>query len=133
MDDSRGVGRIKRIGDLNCEPDSSDIQIQRTTGDRTSDSAVQNSMAIKRAILLADVVNRADVGVIQRGRGLGFALKTGKCLRIAGHLFGQKLEGDEAMQPRVFGLIHHTHTAAAEFLDNTVVRDGLADHAVAVS
>jgi hypothetical protein len=40
------------------------------------------------AILLANVVYGADVGVIQRGRGLGFALKTGECLRVAGNFLG---------------------------------------------
>jgi hypothetical protein len=33
-----------------------------------------------------------------------------------------------AMQPGVFGLVNDTHAAAAQFLDDAVVRDGLADH-----
>ena len=78
--------------------------------------------------MLANVVNRADVGVIQRGGGLGFALKTGEGLRIVSYIFGQEFERDEAMQPRVLGLVHHAHSAAAQFLDDAVVRDGLADH-----
>jgi len=36
----------------------------------------------------------------------------------------------EAMQPRVLGFIHHTHPAAAQLLDDAVMRDGLADHAL---
>src|SRR5713226_8553860 len=32
------------------------------------------------------------------------------------------------MQLYVLGLVDHTHTAAAEFLDDAVVRNGLADH-----
>jgi hypothetical protein len=31
------------------------------------------------------------------------------------------------MQPGVFGFVHHTHPTTAEFLDNAVVRDGLAN------
>ena len=80
------------------------------------------------AVLLADVVNGADVGMIQRGRGLRFALKAGQRLRIAGNVFGQELQGDEAVQPRVLGLVNHAHPAAAQLLDDAVVRDGLADH-----
>jgi hypothetical protein len=49
-------------------------------------------------------------------------------LRIFGDLVGQKLESDEAAELDVFGLVDHTHAAAAEFLDDTIVRDGLADH-----
>jgi hypothetical protein len=32
------------------------------------------------------------------------------------------------MKPGVFSFVDHTHPAAAEFLDDAVVRDGLADH-----
>src|SRR2546430_5750058 len=42
-------------------------------------------------------------------------------------LLWQELEGDEAMQPRVFRLIDHAHAAAVEPFDNTVVRDSLVD------
>jgi hypothetical protein len=36
---------------------------------------------------------------------------------------GQELESDETVQARVLGLVHHTHTASAKFLDDAVVRD----------
>ena len=80
------------------------------------------------AVLLADVVDGADVGMIQRGSGPGFAAEAVQGLRVAGDLVGQELEGDEAMQPRVLGLVDHTHTAAAELFHDAVVRDGLVDH-----
>ena len=83
-------------------------------------------------ILLADVVDGADVGMVQRRRGLGFALKAGEGLRVAGNIFRQELQGDEAMQPRVFGFVNHAHPAAAELLDDAVMRNGLADHGVAI-
>ena len=41
---------------------------------------------------------------------------------------GKKFESDEAAQPSIFGLINHPHAAAAKFLDDAVVRDGLPDH-----
>ena len=41
-------------------------------------------------ILFTDVVNRADIGMIQR-RGLGFVLKAGECLRVTGNLVGKNL------------------------------------------
>ena len=43
------------------------------------------------AVLLTDVMDGADVGVIQRGGSLRFALKTGKGQGIAGQLFREKL------------------------------------------
>jgi len=43
------------------------------------------------AILLADVVNRANIRVVQCGGGLGFTLKAGEGLRVAGNVVGQEL------------------------------------------
>src|SRR5262245_47977127 len=43
------------------------------------------------------------------------------------HIVGQKFERDETVQPRVLSLINDTHPAATEFLDDAVMRDGLAD------
>ena len=80
------------------------------------------------AVLLANVINRADVGVVQCGCSLRLALKTGERLRVTGHFLRQELERDEAMQPRVLSFIDHTHAATTELLDDAVVRDGLADH-----
>jgi len=79
-------------------------------------------------ILFADVMNRANVRVVQCRCSLGFALKTGESLRVTGNFFRQEFEGDEAMQPRILGLIHNAHSPATELFNNAVVRDGLADH-----
>jgi hypothetical protein len=79
------------------------------------------------AALLADVVNRADVGMVESRGRLRFPLETGEGLRVSSHLIGQELQGHEAMQSRVLGLIDHTHAATAELLHDAVVRDGLAD------
>ncbi len=89
----------------------------------------RNSMAMKAcAVLLADIVNGADIGMVQCGRGLGFALETGQGLRVASNIFGQEFQRDKAVQPSVFSLVDHTHPAATEFFHDAVVRDGLADH-----
>jgi hypothetical protein len=37
------------------------------------------------------------------------------------------VQGDKAVQLNVLRLVDHTHTAAAELLDDAVVRDGLAN------
>jgi hypothetical protein len=67
--------------------------------------------------------------MIQGGCGLRFALKAGEGLRVAGNVIGQELEGYEAMEASVFRLVDHTHAAAAQLLDDAVVRDDLPDHA----
>ena len=79
-------------------------------------------------VLLANVIDGADVGVVQSGCGLGFALEAGEGLRVVGNSFGQELQRDEAMQAHVFSLVDHPHSATAEFLHDPVMRDGLSDH-----
>ncbi len=81
-------------------------------------------------VLLADVVNGADVGVVQGGGGLGFALEAAQGLRISGDLIGKEFQGDEAMEASVFGLVNHAHAATAQLFDDAIVGDGLADHSL---
>jgi hypothetical protein len=81
-----------------------------------------------RSTLLADVEDHADIGVVQRGCGLSFALKTGKRQRVASNIFGKELEGDKTVKADVFRFVNHTHPAAAGLLDDAIVGDRLADH-----
>src|SRR5208283_6056663 len=76
-----------------------------------------------------NLIDGADVGVVQRGCGLGFPLKTAQGHCVLGEVVGKELQGDVAAELQVFRLVHNTHPAAAELLDDAVVRDGLADHA----
>jgi len=78
-------------------------------------------------LVLADVMNRANVWVIQGGGGLCFTLESSQSLRVFGHLVGQKFQGDEAVQAGIFGFVYHSHAAAAELLDDPIMRDSLAE------
>src|ERR1700676_4773180 len=62
-----------------------------------------------------------------RGR-LGFALKSAERQRVSGYIAGQELQSHEATEFDILSFIDHTHAAAAELLDDAVVRDGLANH-----
>ena len=77
---------------------------------------------------LVNLVDGADVGMIQGRGGFGFALKTAECLRVFGYVVGQELQSHKAPEPHILGLVHDAHSAAAELLDDAVVRDGLANH-----
>jgi hypothetical protein len=83
------VGGVERVGSLNCQTEenigfdgfSPDAMLQR--------HALQKLHSDERLpVLLANVVNRSDVWVIQYGRGLGLTLKAGECLRVTGNLLG---------------------------------------------
>ena len=77
----------------------------------------------RSAVLLANVVNRADVGVVQGGSRLRLALETGQSQRIAGHFVWEELECDKTVKASVFGFVHDTHAATAKFFEDVVVRN----------
>ena len=58
-------------------------------------------------------MNRADVGVIERGRGLSFAQKARRVLAVFREFGGQNLQRDAAMKLCIFGQIHLAHSAHA--------------------
>jgi hypothetical protein len=51
---------------------------------------------------------------------------SGRALAVACHVFGEELQRDETMETSVFGLRDNAH-AAANFPDEAVMRDSLAD------
>ncbi len=57
---------------------------------------------------------------IQRGQGLGLALKPRDPLRVGGERRGQDLDGDVAIEPRVPRPIHFAHAAGSEGRDDLV-------------
>ena len=77
--------------------------------------------------IFADVVDGADVGVVQCGSGLGFAAEAGEGLGIFGDVVRKKLEGHEAVQAGVFRFVNDAHATAAKFFEDTIVGNGLAN------
>ena len=65
-------------------------------------------------VLRADVVEMADVRMIQRGNGAGFALETLLKFGIVGEMSGENLDGNGAIEARVFRAVHLAHAAGAE-------------------
>src|SRR6185437_15963544 len=80
------------------------------------------------SILLANVVNGADVGMIERRSSFPFTSEAAQRLRVVGHIVRQELQRDKATEIEILGLVHHTHPSAAQFLEDAIMRDGLADH-----
>jgi len=79
-------------------------------------------------VLLPDLMDRADIWMVQGGSSAGFAAETFQCLWVLRQFVWQEFQGDEAAKVGVLGLVHHAHTAATELLDDAVVRDGLPNH-----
>ena len=129
MNNSLGMRRVHGIGNLYRQR-KQQLDFERPPGDlvlqRRAFQIFHGDEGF--SILLADVVNGADVRMVQGGSSLRFALETAQRQRIASHFIGKKFESDEAVQPGILGLIDHPHAAAAKLLDDAVVRDSLPDH-----
>jgi hypothetical protein len=127
--DAFAVGGVQSIGDFNCEGK------QRLIVQDISDYLVFQGRAIEKLhgnepspFLFSNVMNRADIGMIERGGCLSFALKTRHCLGITAQLHREEFKGDKAKEARVLGFVDHTHPAATESLDDSVMGKSLADH-----
>ena len=70
--------------------------------------------------MLADLVDLHDVGVLQPGDGLGLGAEAGQLLPSPACAAGQDhLEGDEAVEPDLPGLVDDAHAAAAQLAQHS--------------
>src|ERR1700685_1117800 len=97
MNDSLGVRGVERVGDFDGEIKKY-IEIKGTAADAMLQRRALHVFHADEhtAFVLADFVDRADVGVIQSRRGARFAAETLESLRIFGDILGKKLQSDEA-------------------------------------
>src|ERR1022692_1689175 len=128
MNDALGVGRVECVGDFDG------YGKQHFGFHRPPPDSMLQSQTIEElhgnegmTLVLANVMNGADIRMIQGGSSLRFTLETGQRLRIFGYFIGQEFQGNEAAQASIFGFVNHAHSAAPELLDDAIVRDGLAD------
>ena len=79
-------------------------------------------------VILADVEDRADIRMIERGRGARFALEPFEGFAIRGERGRQEFDGDLPAQARVFGAIDHAHAALAQVRNNAIVGNRSPEH-----
>src|SRR5439155_11637447 len=70
--------------------------------------------------MLADIVERADARVLERGNRTRFALEPLFELRIGSAMLGQNLDGDDAIQAGVASAVHFSHPAHSNARDDFV-------------
>ena len=129
MHDALGVRRIQRFGYINRNREQLfhlDGPIPDEMFQRLAFQVLHDNEGL--VAFFADVINGADVGMVQGGRCLGLSPEASEGGRVAGDVFRKKLQSDKTMQAGVFSFVNHAHPATAELLDHPVVRDVLADH-----
>ena len=77
---------------------------------------------------LIDLVNGADVGMIQSRSCPGLVNEPRLGLGIAGQAGGQEFQGDKTLQPHILSLIDDAHAALADLLENFIMGNDLTDH-----
>src|SRR5215467_35700 len=81
----------------------------------------------------AEAIYGANVGMIERGGSSRFPLEALQGLRIFGQGFGKELQSYTPPQTQVLSFVDHTHTTAAQFADNAVMRNGLRNQGEGLS
>jgi hypothetical protein len=111
MNDALGVGLYEGRRDLRG------VEEHRLDGERPAFQARGECFALHQfhyQVVGADIVERADIGMVQRGNGAGLALETVAEVRIG------RFYGDGAPQPRIHRSKNLPHAAFAEFALDTV-------------
>ncbi len=129
--DSFCVRGIQSISELDGQGQQN-VNLNRITVD-----AVLQRLAVEifhgdesLAVVFADFVDGADVRVIQSRGGARFAAKAFEGLSVLCQIIGKKFEGGEAAELGVFRFVDNTHPTTAEFLDDAVMRNNLAEEGV---
>src|SRR5579885_1341979 len=127
MNDSFAVRRVQRIGNVACETEDL-FERQRLTSDPLLQRLAFKELHRDKssATFLADIINGANIRVIQCRCGLRFSMEALLRCGIRRGRRGKELQCHSAMQPGVLGLVHHTHSADAQLPYNSIVRDDLA-------
>ncbi len=129
MNDAFGMGGVEAVGNLNCEADQG-LGVERTAGNHGAQSKAVEELhdEVRVTFLFGDLVNGADVGMVQGRGGAGLAAKAFERLRVVGKFVRQEFERDEAAELQIFGLVDDAHPTATESFEDTVMRDGPANH-----
>ena len=135
MHDALRVRGVERVGDLRAELEHF-VERQRALRDAILQRLPVEQLHHHELALPAcdaDVVERADVRVIEVRDDARFALEALDRFGVGAGFVGQELDRDLAAKARVFRFVDHAHAAGAEARQDLVVRDGLADHSDPVS
>ena len=81
------------------------------------------------AVVLTDLMDRADVRMIERRRRARLAMEALHRPVVAGEILRQELERDVPAESEVLGVVDDAHPPAAKFAEHAIVGDCFVDHA----
>ena len=83
-------------------------------------------------VVFADFMDGANIWMVQGGSSLRLTVETAESLGVWREPVWKELQGNEAVQLGVLGLVHHTHTATTQLFEDAVMGEGLSDERVGV-
>src|SRR6266852_1750588 len=129
MDDAFGMRGVQRVGNLDCKFEYL-VQGERLAGDYMLERAAVHEFHGDEllAVLLANIVDGANVWMIQCGGSFGCAAEALQCSGALRGFRRKKLERNEPPETGVFGFVDDAHATAAQLFQDAIVRNRLADH-----
>ena len=114
MNDPFVVRRRQALRDLRAVVDDSPHR-QRRTAQLCPQGLTLQALGdqIRRTLIGADVVNRKNVGVVQRRNRPRLGFKSLQPFGVPRQLFRQNLDGNIPTQPGIFGTVDFAHAARA--------------------
>src|SRR5579864_9851192 len=112
----------QRIRNLGCDLDGFAIR-QRSRREQGSQRLATNHLHcdIVRAVEVSKLVNGDDIGMIQRGGRLGFALEPAESLRVVCYVVGQEFESNKATEIDVLCFVNNPHSSTAKLFNHPVM------------
>jgi hypothetical protein len=110
VNDAFFVGGGEAFGDLESVLDQ--FAARKSSGDQNFAKRLAfEKLRDKKAdaVLLTDIVNGEDVGMIQRAQDFRLMLETMKAIGFRGESCRQNFQSDRAFETRVTGAVHLTH------------------------
>ncbi len=122
MDDARAVGAVERVANLirdgECLVNRQAPGTAKEVGERLPFEVLEHE--IVEPALVADVVDRTDVRIVQRGNCACFVLEAPPRFRVRDERGREHLDGDRAIESRVASAVHLPHAARPELRDDLV-------------
>ena len=75
------------------------------------------------ACVLTDVLDGANVGVVQSRGSPGLTAESFECLAVVCQIIGQKFQNHKPVEASVFGLVDDTHAPTTESFEDAIVDD----------
>ncbi len=115
VDDPLLVRRREAVGDLQRVVDGLARRQARALQDVPQRFAFEQLLDdVRLAVVLADVEDGRDVGVVEGAGGLRLQLETAQAVGVGGEGGGEDLDRDVAVQARVPGAVDLPHAAGAD-------------------